>query len=105
MVQQLSSAKEKGYSLSYIADLTNTKIVGNKDFIVDNLSTLENASNTSITFLANTKYKKYLKNTKSLAIITNQENIQKDNKIILSVKIHMRYTLLLASYLNQQILN
>jgi UDP-3-O-[3-hydroxymyristoyl] glucosamine N-acyltransferase len=72
--------KEKGYSLSYIADLTNTKIVGNKDFIVDNLSTLENASNTSITFLANTKYKKYLKNTKSLAIITNQENIQKDNK-------------------------
>ena len=72
--------KEKGYSLSYIADLTNTKIVGNKDFIVDNLSTLENASNSSITFIANTKYRKYLKNSKSLAIITNQENLEEDHR-------------------------
>ena len=67
--------KDKSYSLGYIADLTNSNIVGNKDFIVDNLSTLENASNSSITFLANTKYRKHLKNSKSLAIITNQENL------------------------------
>ena len=72
--------KNKSYSLGYIADLTNSKIVGNKDFIVDNLSTLENASSTSITFLANTKYKKYLKTSKSLAIITNQDNIEEDNR-------------------------
>ena len=72
--------KDKSYSLGYIADLTNSNIVGNKDFIVDNLSTLENASNSSITFLANTKYRKHLKNTKSLAIITNQENIEEDHR-------------------------
>ena len=73
-------SKDKSYTLGYIADLTNSKIVGNKDFIVDNLSTLENASSTSITFLANTKYKKYLKTSKSLAIITNQDNIEEDNR-------------------------
>ena len=72
--------KDKSYSLGYIADLTNSNIVGNKDFIVDNLSTLENASNSSITFLANTKYRKHLKNSKSLAIITNQENLVKDHR-------------------------
>ena len=73
-------SKDKSYTLGYIADLTNSKIVGNKDFIVDNLSTLENASNTSITFLANTKYRKHLKNSKSLAIITNQENLEEDHR-------------------------
>ena len=72
--------KDKSYSLGYIADLTNSNIVGNKDFIVDNLSTLENASNYSITFLANTKYRKYLRNSKSLAVITNQENLQEDHR-------------------------
>ena len=72
--------KDKSYSLGYIADLTNSNIVGNKDFIVDNLSTLENASNSSITFIANTKYRKYLKNSKSLAIITNQENLEEDHR-------------------------
>ena len=72
--------KDKSYSLGYIADLTNSNIVGNKDFIVDNLSTLENASNSSITFLANTKYRKYLRNSKSLAVITNQENLQEDHR-------------------------
>ena len=72
--------KDKSYSLGYIADLTNSNIVGNKDFIVDNLSTLENASDSSITFLANTKYRKYLRNSKSLAVITNQENLQEDHR-------------------------
>jgi len=72
--------KDKSYSLGYIADLTNSNIVGNKDFIVDNLSTLENASNSSITFIANTKYRKHLKNSKSLAIITNQENLEEDHR-------------------------
>jgi len=72
--------KDKSYSLGYIADLTNSIIVGNKDFIVDNLSTLENASNSSITFIANTKYRKHLKNSKSLAIITNQENLEEDHR-------------------------
>ena len=72
--------KDKSYSLGYIADLTNSNIVGNKDFIVDNLSTLENASNSSITFMANTKYRKHLKNSKSLAIITNQENLEEDHR-------------------------
>lgn len=72
--------KDKSYSLGYIADLTNSNIVGNKDFIVDNLSTLENASDSSITFLANTKYRKYLGNSKSLAVITNQENLQEDHR-------------------------
>jgi len=72
--------KDKSYSLGYIADLTNSNIVGNKDFIVDNLSTLANASDSSITFLANTKYRKYLRNSKSLAVITNQENLQEDHR-------------------------
>jgi UDP-3-O-[3-hydroxymyristoyl] glucosamine N-acyltransferase len=73
-------SKDKSYSLAYIAKLTDSKIVGSKDFIVDNLSTLENASNTSITFLGNTKYRKHLKNSKSLAIITNQENLEEDHR-------------------------
>jgi UDP-3-O-[3-hydroxymyristoyl] glucosamine N-acyltransferase len=54
-------SKDKSYSLALIAKYTDSKIVGDEDFIVDNLSTLDNATESSITFLANSKYKKNLK--------------------------------------------
>ena len=73
-------SKDKSYSLAFIAELTDSKIVGNEGFIVDNLSTLDNATKSSITFLANSKYKKNLKKSKSIAIITSACDVDEDNK-------------------------
>lgn len=75
-------SKDKSYSLAFIAELTDSKIVGNEDFIVDNLSTLDNATKSSISFLANSKYKKNLKKSKSIAIITSaKKKIKKETEM------------------------
>lgn len=61
-------SKDKSYSLASIAKLTNSKIVGNEDFIVDNLSTLDDATESSISFITNTKYKNNLRNQNLLRL-------------------------------------
>ena len=49
-------SQKKEYSLAELAEFTGSKVVGNSHAVVNNISTLENATKESISFLANKKY-------------------------------------------------
>ena len=69
----------KEYTLSEIAELTGSKIVGNKSSVVNNIATLQNATKESISFLTNKKYQKYIKTTSANAVIV-ATNFKIDNQ-------------------------
>ena len=64
-------AEKKSFTLAQLANLTNSIVIGDSSAVVDNLATLENSSDTSITFLANSKYTKFLKTTKARAVVVH----------------------------------
>ena len=64
-------SQKKEYSLAEIAEFTGSKVVGNSKAIVNNISTLENATKESISFLANKKYQKYINTTSANAVIVS----------------------------------
>lgn len=68
------------YTLSEIAEYTGSKVIGDSKFIVDNLNTLEKASSTSLTFLANSKYLKHLKTSKAEAVLVHKSFNISDKK-------------------------
>ena len=61
----------KEYTLAEIAELINSKVIGNSNAIVNNISTLEKATSDSISFLANKKYQKYINTTSANAVIVS----------------------------------
>ena len=63
--------EKKSFTLAELANLTDSIVIGDSSAVVNNLSTLENSSDTSITFLANSKYKKFLKTTKAKALVVH----------------------------------
>ena len=65
----MSSKKE--YSLAEIAEFIDSKVVGNSSAVVNNISTLENATKESISFLSNKKYHKHIKITSANAVIVS----------------------------------
>jgi len=85
-------SKEKSYTLAELAEYTNSKVIGDRKAVVNNLATIENADNTSITFLSNQKYKKFLKSTKALAIIVHESfKIEDDLNYIVSSDPYLSY--------------
>ena len=65
--------EKRSYTLAELADHLDSKVIGNSDAVVNNLATIENASSSSITFLANKKYKKFLKTTKAIAVVVHDD--------------------------------
>ena len=65
-------SKPKSFSLSELASITGSKLIGN-DVLVDNLSTIQRANKTSITFVANKKYYHLLSKTSAIAIIVDKK--------------------------------
>ena len=63
--------EKKSFTLAELANFTDSIVIGDSSAVVNNLSTLENSSDTSITFLANSKYKKFLKTTKAKALVVH----------------------------------
>ena len=60
-------SKHKSFTLEELAKATDAKIVGDSQCVVDNIATISNANNTSITFLSNKiKYEKQRANIKSI---------------------------------------
>ena len=72
-------SKQKSFTLKELAKYTDSVVIGDQDVIVDNLSTIENASESSITFLANNKYLSLLNSTKASAVIVNSD-FEEDEK-------------------------
>ena len=65
--------KPKGpFSLKELAGFTEDKIIGKSNIIIKKISSIENASNGSITFIDNKKYFKNLNSTKASACIISE---------------------------------
>ena len=71
--------KHKSFTLGELAKATNTEGVGNSDCHINNLSTIDNASEGSITFLTNQKYLHSLDNCMASAIVVSKE-FKEDNR-------------------------
>ena len=64
----------QSYSLKDLASKVNGDIIGDPNLIIRSIATLQNASSGCISFLSNSKYKKFLSNTSASAVIVSREN-------------------------------
>ena len=65
----------KSYSLLELSKLLETTLIGDGNAIVDNLNTIQDANDSSLSFVANQKYSKYLSSSKALAFIVHPNTI------------------------------
>lgn len=63
------------WTLEQIANHIAGEVIGDKDFQVDSVGTLQAAKSNQISFLSNTKYKKYLVNTNAGAVIVHDSMV------------------------------
>ena len=66
-------------TLSKLADLVKGKIVGDPTIVITGVSEIQNGRESTITFLGNLKYKKYLPTTGASAVVVPEESLL-DNK-------------------------
>ena len=66
-------------TLSKLADLVKGKIVGDPTMVITGVSEIQNGRESTITFLSNLKYKKYLPTTGASAVVVPEESLL-DNK-------------------------
>ena len=66
-------------TLSELADLVKGKIVGDPTMVITGVSEIQNGRESTITFLSNLKYKKYLPTTGASAVVVPEESLL-DNK-------------------------
>ncbi len=70
----------EGFTLLELSKLINAKLIGDGEAIVDNLSTIQNSNKTSLTFLSNKKYSKFIKTSEAKAFIVHQDFVNEDDK-------------------------
>ena len=70
----------EGFTLLELSKLINAKLIGDGKAIVDNPSTIHNSNKTSLTFLSNKKYSKYIKTSEAKAFIVHQDFVNEDDK-------------------------
>ena len=61
------------FSLKYLADKVKGKLIGDPEVVISAIATIQNASSGCISFLANPKYNKFLKESSASAIIVSPE--------------------------------
>ena len=66
-------------TLSELADLVKGKIVGDPTMVITGVSEIQNGRKSTITFLSNLKYKKYLPTTGASAVVVTEASLL-DNK-------------------------
>ena len=66
-------SEEKNFTLAELAEYSNSKVVGNGNAVVNNLASIQKSNPNSITFLTNLKYKSFLKTTKAIAIVVDED--------------------------------
>ena len=72
-------SKHKSFTLEELAKATGSLVIGDSSCSVDNLSTIENANETSITFLSNKKYASSMEQSKACAVIVSSDFIEDGN--------------------------
>ena len=71
--------KPKSFTLKELAKFTDSTLFGDKNCVVDNLSTIENSSKSSITFLSNNKYASLLASSNAAAVIVSKDFKEDDS--------------------------
>ena len=71
--------KPKSFTLKELAKVTDSTLFGDKNCVVDNLSTIENSSKSSITFLSNNKYASLLASSNAAAVIVHKDFKEDDS--------------------------
>ena len=66
-------SKHKSFTLKELAQITDSVVVGDENIFVDNISSIDNATNSSITFLSNNKYASKLKSSIACAVIVKKD--------------------------------
>lgn len=66
-------AKQVSYSLGELARHVGAELVGDAAIVVDHVATLEDAGSGAISFLANTRYRKYLTDTGASAVVVSPD--------------------------------
>ena len=79
-------SKHKSFTIKELAEATASSIIGDHSCSVDNISTIENANEKSITFLTNNKYKNSLSESKACAVIVSLDFEEDRNFIYLKSK-------------------
>ena len=80
-----------------LAKLVNGEAVGDDKMIISGVSEIQNGRESTITFLANSKYKKYLSSTKASAVIVDEPSLLNDKSGI----IHKNPQLAIAKILEE----
>jgi len=70
----------KNFTLKELADLTNSKCVGNENYIVAGVNTLESAKETDVSFLANLRYAEIMKHSNAGVFCISDSVKIEDNK-------------------------
>ena len=84
----------KEYTLFEIAKQTDSKVVGDENFVVNNLATLKSSNKSSISFFASPKYKMDLKRSRAKAIIAHDSfEINDDRNYLLSSDPYLTYAI------------
>ena len=66
-------------TLSELSDLVKGKIIGDPTMVITGVSEIQNGRESTITFLSNSKYKKYLPSTGASAVVVSEASLL-DNK-------------------------
>mgnify|MGYP001158607686 FL=1 len=66
-------SKPKSFNLADLEKILDATLVGDPDRVVDNIATISNSNDTSISFITNNKYKQYLSDSKAAAVIVSNE--------------------------------
>ena len=61
-----------------LAKLVNGEVVGDKTMIISGVSEIQNGRESTISFLGNPRYKKYLSSTKASAVIVDDRSLLND---------------------------
>ena len=84
----------KEYTLFEIAKQTDSKVVGDENFVVNNLATLKSSNKSSLSFFASPKYKMDLKRSRAKAIIAHDSfEINDDRNYLLSSDPYLTYAI------------
>jgi len=66
-------SKPKSFNLADLEKILDATLVGDPNCVVDNIATISNSNDTSISFITNNKYKQYLIDSKAVAVIVSNE--------------------------------
>lgn len=71
---------KKYYTVAELAEMTNSEVVGDPDYLISNVSDLQSADAEDVSFLSNPRYEKAMKNSKAGVIFIASSTLASEGK-------------------------